>query len=391
MTYQNDFTLTTELLEQIAVEGLEVLPELIQIVINAAMRAERQSYLGAGLYERSTERRGYANGYKPKTLKTRVGEVSFDVPQVREGGFYPGALEKGLRSERALTLSLAEMYVQGVSTRKVKAITEQLCGTAISSSQVSRAASQLDQVLESWRNRPLGEFVYLYLDARYEKVRVDGQIRDVAILIASGVDPQGKRHILGVSVSMSEQEVHWRTFLQHLVARGLCGVQLIISDDHAGLKAARRAVFGGIPWQRCQFHLQQNASAYVPRRDMLKEVANDIRTIFNAPDRHTAEAYLAKTIQKYEKSASRLANWLEKNIPEGLTVFAFPVEHRRKIRTTNGLERVNQEIRRRTRVVRIFPNEASCLRLISAVLMEIDEAWQTGRTYLKFETNGSPP
>jgi len=391
MTYQNDFTLPTELLEQIAVEGLEVLPELIQIVINAAMRAERQSYLGAGLYERSTERRGYANGYKPKTLKTRVGEVSFDVPQVREGGFYPGALEKGLRSERALTLSLAEMYVQGVSTRKVKAITEQLCGTAISSSQVSRAASQLDQVLESWRNRPLGEFVYLYLDARYEKVRVDGQIRDVAILIASGVDPQGKRHILGVSVSMSEQEVHWRTFLQHLVARGLCGVQLIISDDHAGLKAARRAVFGGIPWQRCQFHLQQNASAYVPRRDMLKEVANDIRTIFNAPDRHTAEAYLAKTIQKYEKSASKLANWLEKNIPEGLTVFAFPVEHRRKIRTTNGLERVNQEIRRRTRVVRIFPNEASCLRLISAVLMEIDEAWQTGRTYLKFETNGSPP
>ena len=391
MTYQEDFTLPTELLEQIAVEGLDVLPELIRIVINAAMQAERQSYLGAGLYERSAERCGHANGYKPKTLKTRVGEVRFDVPQVREGGFYPGALEKGLRSERALTLSLAEMYVQGVSTRKVKAITEQLCGTAITSSQVSRAAAQLDQVLESWRNRPLGEFVYLYLDARYEKVRVDGQIRDVAILIASGVDPQGKRHILGVSVSMSEQEVHWRTFLQHLVARGLCGVQLITSDDHAGLKAARRAVFGGIPWQRCQFHLQQNASAYVPRRDMLKEVANDIRTIFNAPDRHTAEAYLAKTIQKYEQSASKLADWLEKNIPEGLTVFAFPVEHRRKIRTTNGLERVNQEVRRRTRVVRIFPNEASCLRLISAVLMEIDEAWQTGRPYLKFENNASSP
>ena len=189
MTYQEDFTLPTELLEQIAVEGLDVLPELIRIVINAAMQAERQSYLGAGLYERSAERCGHANGYKPKTLKTRVGEVRFDVPQVREGGFYPGALEKGLRSERALTLSLAEMYVQGVSTRKVKAITEQLCGTAITSSQVSRAAAQLDQVLESWRNRPLGEFVYLYLDARYEKVRVDGQIRDVAILIASGVDP----------------------------------------------------------------------------------------------------------------------------------------------------------------------------------------------------------
>ncbi len=213
-------------------------------------------------------------------------------------------------------------------------------------------------------------------------MRQDGQIRDAAILIASGVAPDGHRRVLGVSVSLSEQEVHWRTFLQSLVARGLCGVQLITSDNHAGLKAARQAVFGGIPWQRCQFHLQQNASAYVPRREMLTEVANDIRTIFNAPDRPTAEAYLAKTVQKYAKTASRLADWLEKNIPEGLTVFAFPAEHRRKIRTTNGLERVNKEVHRRTQVVSIFPNESACLRLISAVLMEIDEEWQTGRIYL---------
>jgi putative transposase len=382
MTYQEDFTLPSEMLEQIAAQGFGILPELIRIVINTAMQVERQKYLGAGPFERSPERRGQANGYKPKTVKTRLGEVTFDVPQVREGGFYPEALEKGLRSERALKLTLAEMYVQGVSTRKVSAITERLCGTEVSSSQVSRATALLDETLEAWRKRPLGEIVYLILDARYEKVRQDGQIRDAAILIASGIDRAGKRSILGVSVSLSEQEVHWRTFLQSLVARGLSGVQLITSDDHLGLKAARLAVFGGIPWQRCQFHLQQNASAYVPRRDMLAEVADDIRTIFNAPDRANAEIYLTKAVLKYAKTASRLADWLEKNIPEGLTAFSFPAEHRRRIRTTNGLERVNKEVHRRTQVVNIFPNETACLRLICAILMEKDEEWQTGKIYL---------
>jgi transposase-like protein len=243
----------------------------------------------------------------------------------------------------------------------------------------------LDKTLDAWRNRPLCECPYLILDARYEKVRQDGQVRDAAILMASGIDLKGKRHLLGVSVSLGEHEIHWRTFLESLVARGLRGVQLIISDDHSGLKAARLAVFGGVPWQRCQFHLQQNASAYVPRRALLSEVAADIRAIFNAPDRSSAEAYLRKAIQKYEKTASKLAVWLEANIPEGLTVFAFPAAHRRRIRTTNGLERVSREVQRRTRVVGIFPNEAACLRLVSAILMEIDEAWQTGRVYLTFE------
>jgi transposase-like protein len=392
MTYQEDFTLPTELLEQIASEGFDILPELIRQVINTAMQLERQKHLGASLYERSPERQGYANGYKPKTVKTRVGKVTFDVPQVRSGDFYPEALEKGLRSERALMLAMAEMYVQGVSTRKVAAITEQLCGTAITSSQVSRASAMLDKTLEGWRERPLGEIIYLYLDARYEKVRIDGQIRDVAVLLGSGVDRLGKRQVLGVSVSLSEHELHWRTFLQSLVSRGLRGIQLIISDDHAGLRAARLAVFGGIPWQRCQFHLQQNAAAYVTRQEMRKEVAADIRNIFNAPDRSTAETYLANTVQNYQHKASRLAEWLEKNIPEGLTVFDFPAEHRRKIRTTNGLERVSREIARRTRVVTIFPSESSCLRLISAILMEIDEDWQTGRTYLSFGKEiPSPP
>jgi transposase-like protein len=391
MTYQDHFTLPAELLQQIADEGFDALPELIRVLMNAAMQIERQNYLRAAPYERSPERRGHANGFKPKAMSTRVGDIPLDVPQVREGGFYPEALEKGERSERALTLALAEMYVQGVSTRKVKAITEQLCGTAVSSSQVSRAAALLDETLEAWRNRPLGEIVYLFLDARYEKVRRDGQIRDAAILMASGVDRKGKRQIVGVSVSLSEAEVHWRSFLESLVTRGLKGTQLITSDDHAGLEAARRAVFGGLPWQRCQFHLQQNASAYVPRKEMLPTVAEDLRSVFNAPDRPTAEAYLKKLVLKYEQTASRLADWMEKNIPQGLTVFDFPASHRRRIRTSNGLERLSREIRRRTRVVSIFPNEASCLRLISAILMEVDEEWQTGKVYLSFHEDQKMP
>jgi putative transposase len=382
MTYAADFTLPAELVEKVAAQGLDILPELIRIVFNSAMQAEREQYLGAAPYQRSTERRGHANGFKPKTVQTRVGDVQFAIPQVREGGFYPSALEKGLRSERALHLTLAEMYLQGVSTRKVSAIIEQLCGSTVSSTQVSRAAQLLDETLQQWRERPLGECRYLWLDARYEKVRQQGQIRDAAVLLASGVTPEGKRQMLGVSVSLSEHEVHWRTFLQSLVARGLCGVQLIISDAHEGLKAARQAVFGAVPWQRCQFHLQQNAQAYVPRQELRARVAGDIRIIFNAPDRATAESYLQRTIQKYLKCAPKLARWLESDLPEGLTVFGFPAAHQRRLRTVNALERANRELERRTRVVSIFPGESSCLRLISALLMELDEAWQTGRIYL---------
>lgn len=384
MTYQSDCTLSPALVEQLAANGLDALPDLIRIIINTAMQIERQQHLGVGPYERSPERQGYANGYKPKTVMTRVGDITFAVPQVRDGSFYPQALDKGLRSERALTLALAEMYVQGVSTRKVAAITEQLCGTSISSAQVSRAAAQLDTVLDAWRMRPLGVVPYLYLDARYEKVRQEGQVRDAAVLIASGVDSTGNRQILGISVALSEHEVHWRTFLQSLVVRGLSGVQLVTSDAHVGLQAARTAVLGGVPWQRCQFHLQQNAGAYVPRHDLKASVAADIRAIFNAANRSEAEALLAKTVQKYATSAPRLSSWMDINIPEGLTVFAFPAAHRRLLRTTNGLERVNQEIRRRTRVVGIFPNEASCVRLVSAITMEISEEWEAGKAYLSF-------
>jgi len=386
MIYKSDCTLTKEYLEQLAEQGLEGLPEMIRVMVNEAMRIERENYLGAKPYERSEDRQGHANGYKPKTVKTRVGELTFDIPQVREGGFYPRSLEKGMRSERALLLTLAEVYVQGVSTRKVAAITERLCGTQISASQVSRAAQHLDEELEAWRNRPLGEVLYLYLDARYEKVRQAGSVQDAAILMACGVKRDGRRSVLGISVSVSEAEAHWRAFLEGLVKRGLWGVQLIVSDDHAGLEAARKAVFTGVPWQRCQFHLQQNAQAYVPRVGMRREVGEDIRTIFNAPDRELAETFLKKAVEKYALPAPKLADWMEVNLPEGFAVFAFPKLHQRKLRTSNQLERLSQEIKRRTRIVRVFPNEPSCLRLISALLMEVGEEWEYGRLYLDLES-----
>ena len=377
MTHQNDYTFSEDLVSK----GLEAVPEMMRVLINQAMQVERSKYLRADEYERTEERKGHANGYKPKTVRTRMGEITFAVPQVREGGFYPSALEKGLRSERALTITLAEMYVQGVSTRRVKTITEQLCGVEISATQVSRATAQLDEVLEEWRERLLGEITYLYVDARYEKVREAGQVRDAAVLVASGITPEGERQILGVSVSLSEHETHWKAFLKSLKDRGLNGMKLIISDDHEGLGAARRAVFGSIPWQRCQFHLQQNAGAYLPKQHMRLEVAADIRSMFNAPDRKTAEELLQAAIQKYAVSAPRLSAWLEDNLSEGFSVFDFPLEHRRTIRTTNSLERINKEIRRRTRVIGVFPNEASCLRLVSALLMEISEEWQIGKHY----------
>ena len=381
MTHQEDYNPSEKVTDLLAKNGWGAIPDLIRILINQAMQEERARYLQAEEYERTQDRKGYANGYKPKTVKTRIGAITFSIPQVREGGFYPSVLEKGLRSERALTMTLAEMYVQGVSTRRVKEITEQLCGFEISAEQVSRATAQLDGVLQEWRERPLGEITYLYVDAVYEKVREASQVRDAAVLVATGITPEGERQVLGVSASLSEHEAHWRTFFKSLKDRGLNGVKLIVSDDHEGLGAARRAVFGSVPWQRCQFHLQQNAGAYVPKQAMKAEVAADIRAMFTASERKTAEELLQSAIQKYAVSAPRLSAWMEENLAEGFTVFDFPLEHWRTIRTTNSLERINKEIRRRTKVVGVFPNEASCLRLISALLMEISEEWQIGKRY----------
>jgi putative transposase len=387
MTHQTQTNHFDSLVELLAEQGFDGMAQAITLLFNEAMKLERAEALGAAPYQRSEQRRGYANGYKPKTLRTRVGEITVDVPQTRGLDFYPSTLERGERSERALKLAVAEMYVQGVSTRKVAAITEELCGFEVSSSQVSRAAQLLDDELAQWRSRPLGEIPFLILDARYEKIRHGGSVVDCAVLVAVGITPDGKRSILGVSVSLSEAEVHWREFLASLTQRGLCGVQLITSDAHEGLAAARKAVLPGVPWQRCQFHLQQNALHYVPKVAMRKQVATDIKSIFNAPDRHEAKRLLGQTVIKYQTAAPKLAAWLEDNIPEGLTVFELPAGHRRRLRTTNMLERINKELKRRTRVATLFPNDDSLLRLVSAVLIEISEDWETAKIYLNTETD----
>ena len=367
--------------------GLDGAGEALRILVNEASKIERAHFLNARPHERTAERTDYANGFKPKSVMTRVGQLTFDVPQVRGGGFYPSALEKGTRTEQALNIALAEMYVQGVSTRKVTDILVKLLGpeVSISSTQVSRAAEQLDAGLTVWRERPLDETPYVFLDARYERVREGGRLVDCAVLVAVGVTRGGHRRVLGVSVALSEAEVHWRAFLDSLVRRGLKGVKLIVSDDHAGLKAARRATLPSVPWQRCQFHLQQNAQAYVTRLDQRKPVAQRIRAIFNAPDRAEAERLLKQAIEAWSADAPKLAQWAEDNLPEGFTVFELPLAQRPRLRTTNGLERINREIKRRTRVASIFPNAASCLRLVSALLAECDEDWMTGKIYLNLK------
>lgn len=374
------------LVQMLAEHGFDGLAKAIEILMNEAMKLQRAEALQAQPYERTDERRGYANGFKPKTVNSRLGRLELAIPQTRGVEFYPSVLERGERSERALKLAVAEMYVQGVSTRKVQEITQQLCGLDVSSTQVSRAAQLLDEELHAWRSRELASTPYLILDARYEKVRHGGSVVDCAVLIAVGILPDGKRSVLGVSVSLSEAEVHWRDFLASLIARGLHGVELIVSDAHEGLAAARRACFNGIAWQRCQFHLQQNALQYVPQVAQRESVAADLRTVFNAVDRADADRQLRLVVEKYRSTAPRLAQWLEENVPQGLTVFALPAPYRRRLRTTNMLERLNKELKRRTRVATLFPNEASLLRLTSAVLMETSEEWETGKIYLTLET-----
>lgn len=363
-------------------QGAEGIKPVLELLFNVAMKVEREQFLKAEAHERSEDRKGYANGYKPKHVQTRMGALDLSIPQVRDGGFYPSSIEKGSRSEKALKVAIAQMYLEGVSTRRVRDITEKLCGYEISSTQVSRVTQELDEQFEQFRNRPLGDVCYMFVDALYLKVRHNGTVIDMAMLLAYGISPEGKREILGASVSLSEAEVHWRDFFKHLQSRGISGLRLIVSDDHAGLKSARMAVFPAIPWQRCQFHLAQNAQGYAPRKSMKLEIAETVRDIFNSPTLDMALEMKRRAIAKYEKRAPEFTKWLEENIEEGLTVFQFPKEHSKKIRTSNGMERVNREIKRRTRVAVLFPNKESALRLVTGVIIEIHEEWVTGKLYL---------
>jgi putative transposase len=391
MAHQADDNVIETVVQLLCENGLPHMADVMRLLLNEVMRIERSQVLEAAPYQRTERRKGYANGFKPKTLDTRLGALALEVPQVRgEVEFYPSALERGVRSERALKCAIAEMYVQGVSTRKVTEVMRELCGLEVSSTQVSRATKLLDEELNRWRERPLGTVPYVFLDARYEKIRHGGAVMSCAVLMAFGVDESGHRTVLGTSVSGSEAEVHWRDFLAHLQARGLNGVRLLISDDHAGLKAAREARFPGVGWQRCQFHWQQNAGHYVPRLEMRREVASDLRAIFESMDRLEAERRLRQAVDKYARSAPKLSVWMETNVAESFTVFAFPEPHRRRLRTSNLMERISKELKRRTRVATLFPNEASLLRLVSAVLMEISEEWETEKVYLRMENLISP-
>ena len=388
MTENPEQKLPDDALDTILNYGLDGLPQALSILINQAMLIERQRHLGAASHERTEKRDGYANGFKDRSLATRVGPVDLRIPQVRQSSepFFPTALERGQRSEKALAATVAEMYLQGVSTRRVTKVMEELCGFEVSSSQVSKATKQLDEQIHAWRTRPIAKISHLVVDAMYENVRYDNVVRRCAVLIAVGVrTSDGKRTILGLSVSLSEAEVHWRDFFLSLKERGLALPKSITSDAHEGLKAALTTVFPSSPWQRCQFHLQQNAQAYVPKVTMRVPVAADIRAIFNAPGLEEAQDLLEKAIRKYQKTAPDLATWMETALPEGFTIFSLPEPVRRRLRTSNMLENLNKQIRRRTKVVSIFPNKESCLRLIASVLMETSDDWESGRSYLNPE------
>ena len=377
------------LIEELSSGKDEKMKFLLEIVLNAVMKTERDIALQATPYERSNDRLGYANGFKDKCLNSRMGKLKLNIPQTRGIAFYPGCIEKGLRSEKALKAAVAEMYITGVSTRKVEKIAEQLCGLEINSMQVSRMTKELDEDFEKFRNRPLGHFSYVTFDATYIPVRHNGTVRKQATLIACGVNAFGRREALGLSISLSEAEIHWKTFFNSLVKRGLTGIKLITSDDHAGLQSAMQSVFPGVPWQRCQFHMSKNAQQYAPKKHMREEIASSMRDIFNCPSIETAGLMVRNTVKQFEKIAPEFTQWLEENISESLTCLSFPQGHRKKIRTSNSLERVNREIKRRTRVAVLFPNNESALRLATAVLIEIHEDWATGNQYLDMEDYSS--
>jgi putative transposase len=382
-------SITQQAISLILDNGLDGLSGAIAMLIDQAMLIERSNHIGARPYERTKDRDGQANGFKPKALQTRMGKIDLNIPQVRDSSeaFYPSAFARGQRSEVALKLAVAEMYLQGVSTRRVTKVMGELCGFEVTSTEVSRATADLDTMFEAWRNRKIDEEIaHLIVDATYEKVRVGSEVRSCALLIAIGVrKSDGKRIVLGCSVSLSEAEVHWREFFNSLKRRGLGLPRMITSDAHEGLKAAVKACFPGVLWQRCQFHLQRNAQAYVPKTSMKTGVAAAIRRVFDAEDRREADNRLNEALDTYRKSAPKLAQWMEENLPEGLAVLALPQPLRKRLRTSNACENLNLQIARRTRVCGLFPNEASLLRLATAIVMEQSDEWETGKAYLNPE------
>lgn len=373
-----------QLVQEVLLDDPGFLREVVERAVQHILEAEMTEHIGAAPYERTGTRTGQRNGYKPRTLRTRVGTLNLLVPQDREGTFSTRLFCRYQRNEKALCLALMEMYVEGVSTRKVKDITEELCGTSFSKSTVSHLAAGLDSELEVWRTRRLEAeaYPYLFVDARYEKARVDSRVVSQGVLVVSGVRDDGFREVVAVEVADTESEATYQELFRSLKRRGLSGVELVVSDDHEGLKAAIARHFQGASHQRCQVHYARNLLGMVgtARR---KELGADLRAIFAAPDRKQALIIASSMAEKWRgKGNQKVAGHVEEHIEECLTCLAFPESHRRRIRTTNSLERLNQEIKRRTRVVRIFPNKESCLRLVTALAVEQSEEWITGRRYL---------
>ncbi|MBN8945259.1 MAG: IS256 family transposase [Rhizobiales bacterium] len=358
---------------------------VVRTVLQEVLEAEMTEAVGAAKGERSDGRLGYRAGYYGRTLVTRVGKLELRVPQDRDGRFSTELFERYQRSERALVATLAEMYVQGVSTRKVKAITEELCGHAFSASSISAINKRLDESLKAFAERPLVEpFAYLILDARYEKVREAGIVTSQAVLIAVGIDWDGRRQILAVEMANRESRSSWKDFLVRLRSRGLQGVEFVVADDHAGLRAAIREVLTEAAYQRCYVHFLRNALDHLPRKHA-DDCLQELRWLYDRRDLTEAKADLAAWIAKWQARYPRLVAWVEETIEETFTYFRLPRQHHKHMKSTNMLERLNEEIRRRTYVVRIFPNAESCLRLVRALTVETHENWMEANRYLNMD------
>jgi len=371
--------------KQALTEQKDFLAPIVQQAMQSVLEMEMEECLQAGRYERSEERTGYRSGYYRRRLVTRVGTISLRVPQDRSGHFSTQVFEQYQRSEKALVAALAQMYVQGVSTRKVAAITEELCGHEFSASSISEITRRLDEQLRQFSQRALEqEYPYVILDARYERVREEGNIATRAILVALGIDWEGRRQVLAVEYAPRESQNSWKEFLLGLKRRGLHGVRLVVSDDHPGLKAAVREVLTEAWWQRCYVHFLRNALDYLPRKaddDCLQE----LRWMYERRDREEARQDLKAWLEKWATKYPKLCEWVESNIEETWTYYRLPLAHHKHLKSTNLLERFNQEIKRRTLVVRIFPDEASCLRLIRAIAAETHEEWMEGSRYLNMD------
>ena len=382
--------LSVALMEYLGKLGMELdgdfLRESIALLSKLLMEVEVEELTGAKKYERTPQRRKSRNGYRERTWETRVGEIDLRIPKLRSGSYFPSLLEPRRRAERALLAVVQSAYVQGVSTRKVDELLQSLGLTGIDKSRVSRICKELDEVVEAFRQRALeGQYPYLWLDALYLKVRQNQHIVNMAVVIAIGVRESGEREVLGLDLGASEDEAFWLEFLRQLVRRGLQGVRLVISDAHEGLKQALAQVLSGASWQRCRVHLMRNVLAHVPKGDKAM-VAAAMRTIFAQPHREAAGQQLQEVVQAMRDRWPQAAQVLERAEEDVLAYMAFPIEHWTRIYSTNPLERLNREIKRRTDVVGIFPDASSVIRLVGAILMEAHDEWQVNRRYFSLES-----